>query len=432
MASSTLSVMDQSLAETLGDFESLATTAAGAASGGSVVSSALLDLPGGADDDAFENFYLRIADSDSDANEEVRRVSTSVPNPDAPTLLLDRPFSAQIDSDITIQLTRFNPVDRRQQIRRAIRELYPDLYLHVRDETLIIDDILTDSGMEDWTSGVLDSWTLVGSPTVTQETTIVRHGTNSAKVVASGAAGQLAQTPTASIDEITTNAVRIKKWVYATTAGIARIRVDYGSTIASSSYHTGRDQWELLVIDSSVPAGATQIKMICEVADGFTAYFDVGFASVGPKYKYTIPSALLRGPNDVTQQSREEDTEGPYYPVPDGCPPIEGRILRLRGMGILSQPTTDSGTTEVGEPQTQLIVAYAKMLFFRLMASPARSAQQNRQAYIDAARDAAGEVAILKGQSGIVMSRMGAQRHRFNWHVEANSSERLLVFDRER
>lgn len=432
MAETTLQTMDQSLAETLGDFDSLATTAAGAATGKTVVSQALLDLPGGTDEDAFENFYLRIADSTSGANEEVRRVVSYVENSDAPTLLFARAFSVQIDSGVTVQLTRFNPVDRRNQIRRAIRELFPDLYLHIRDESLIVDDILVDSGMENWTSGVLDSWTVVGSPTVTQETSRVRHGASSAKVVASGAAGQLTQTPTVNVNEITTNTVRAKKWVYATSAGAARIRVDYGASFANSVYHSGQDQWELLTIDSSVPKVATQVKMICEVADGFTGYFDTGYFSVGPLSRYVLPSAMLRGPNYLYQQYDENETEGSYYPMRDASAPTEGRILRLRGMGILSQPTTDSGTTEVGEPQTQLIVAYAKMLFYRLMATPARSAQQNRQGYIDAALDAAGEVAILKGQIGIVMPSLGAQRHRDSWRVEQDGTQRLLIFDQVR
>lgn len=423
--------MDQSLAESMGDFESLATTADGSASGRAVISTALLNLDGGGDPDAFENFYLRVADSSSSADEEVRRVSSYVPDLDNPTLIVERPFSVQIDSGVTVQLSRFNPADRRNQIRRAIRELYSDLYLPIRDETLIVDNLLSNSGFETFSSG-FTGWTEVGSPTVTQETTIVMHGDGSAKVVASGAAGQLTQAPSININEITVETARSKRWCYATDANAVRIRLDWdGSNFANSSYHSGKDQWELLEVEAAVPTTATQVKHICEVADGFTGIFDVGYLAVGPIFRYTLPTSIITGPHRVAQQADMDDVDGPYYPFSDGEVPTEGRILRLTGKGVLSQPSTDSGTTEVGEPQTQLIVAYAKLLFYRFMASPARSAQQNRQAYIDAARDAAGEVAILKGQEGITMPPMGAQRHR-TWHLEADSSNRYLVFDRAR
>ena len=433
LAETTLQTMRQSLSENMGDFESFATTADGSAAFKSVISTALLDLLGGGDEDAFENFYLLVADSSSSADGESRRVANYVPDLDNPTLLFDRPFSVQIESGVTVELHRFDPTDKGNAIRQAIRELQGDLYLNIRDESLIVDNLLSNSGFETFSSG-FTGWTEVGSPTVTQETTIIRHGSGSAKVVAAaGAAGQLTQAPTINIDELTNETARTKRWVYATAANTARLRLDWdGSNFANSSYHSGRDQWELLEIEAAVPSTATQVKAICEVVANGTGYFDLGWLKVLPVYQYTIPTALLQGPRHVHQQANEDHTEGPYYPIPDDGIPTEGRILRLRGKGILSQPTTDSGTTEVGEPQTQLIVAYAKMLMYRLMASPARSAQQNRQGYIDSAKDAAGEVAILKAQRGIVMPPLGAQRHRGSWHVEQDDTQRLLVFDRAR
>ena len=69
---------------------------------------------------------------------------------------------------------------------------------------------------------------------------------------------------------------------------------------------------------------------------------------------------------------------------------------------------------------------------WRLMASPARSSRQDRQGYIDAGRDAATKVLVLKEQKGMKTPRMGAQRHRGSWHLETDSSGKILVFPKAR
>jgi hypothetical protein len=426
MATTTLISLQQSFSENIGDHESFDTSADGDSQGFAVTASALLNLVNGVDPDAFEGFYLEINDSDATAADgEVRRIDTYVADLDNPTLRMQSAFSEQIKSGITVVLHRYNPVDKKNVIRQAISELYPDLYLPIRDETLIVDNLLSNSGFETFSSG-FTGWTAVGSPAVTQETTIVMHGDSSAKIVAGSAAGQLTQAPTINIDELTNDQAESKRWVYATEPNTARLRLDFGNSISNSPYHSGRDQWELLEVDAAVPNAATQVKQICEAAASGTGYFDHGWLAVGRIYEYTLPSSIITGPHRVLQQADEDDVDGPYYQIPDGGAPTTGRLLRVQGYGVLSRPTTNTGTVEVGEPQVRLIVAHAEMLMWRLMASPARSSRQDRQGYIDAGRDAAMKVAVLKAQHGMKTSRMGAQRHRSSWHVEANSS--LLVF----
>lgn len=435
MTTTTLISLQQSLSENIGDHESFDASADGDSQGLTVVASALLNLTGGVDTDAFENQYLEINDSDATAaNGQVRRIDAYVADPDNPTLRMQSAFGEQIKSGITVILHRFNPVDKKNVIRQSIVELYPDLFLPIRDETLIVDDLLTNSGFETFSSSIFTGWTTVGSPTLTQESTIVMHGASSAKIVSSASAvGQLTQAPDINIDELTNDQVESKRWVYATEPNTARIRLDFGnSNLSNSVFHSGRDQWELLELDASVPVTATQVKMICESAISGTSYFDHGWMAVGRIYEYTLPTSIITGPHRVTQQADEDDVDGPYYQIPDGWKPTTGRLLRVEGYGVLSQPTTNSGTTEVGEPQVRLIVAYAEMLMWRLMASPARSSRQDRQGYIDAGRDAATKVAVLKTQHGMKTPRMGAQRHRDSWHLETDSNGKILVFPRAR
>lgn len=432
MAETTLISLQQSLSENIGDYESFDTSADGSSDGADLVASALLNLTGGVDTDAFEDQYIEINDTDAAvADGEVRRIDAYVADPDNPTPIMQATFSEQIKSGITVVLHRFNPVDKKNVIRQAISELYPDLFLPVRDETLIVDNLLSNSGFETFSSG-FTGWAEVGSPTVTKESTIVMHGDASAKIVAGAAVGQLTQAPTINIDELTNDQAESSRWVYATEPNTARLRLDFGNSFSNSPYHSGKDQWELLEVDAAVPSAATQVKQICEVAANGTGYFDHGWLAVGRIYEYTLPSSIITGPHRVTQQADEDDVDGPYYQIPDGGSPSTGRILRVEGYGVLSRPTTNTGTTEVGEPQVRLIVAYAEMLLWRLMASPARSSRQDRQGYIDAGRDAAGKVAVLKSQHGMKTPRMGAQKHRDSWHLDTDSGGKILVFSRPR
>lgn len=433
MATSTRTVYSKGFSESIGDFVSVVTTADGDAAFLTIVSSAFLGLDGGTDDDIFEGWYARIADSGSTANEESQRIAAYIPDPDAATVRVASPFSVTIESGITIELHRYNPVDKHNVLGQALNQLSRDLALPVRDESIIIDNLLTNSDFETFsTANVPDGWTIVGSPTVTEENTIVRHGTSSVKVVAGGAVGRLTQAPQVNVDEMTAEDAEHDRWVYATAANTARLGIDFGSSIVFSSYHTGQDQWEYLELESAIPPAATQIKAICEVAANGTGYFDIGHLSVDAIYDYALPSSLVGDPSSIEMQVNEDHPEGPYYPIPDGGRPVEGMILRVRGKGVLSVPTTDSGTTEIGEPQLQLLYAYAEMLLWRMLASPARSAGQDRGSLLDAAKGAAAQVAVLRAQKGMVTPRTGAQRHRLNWVVQGDGSDRKIVFTQPR
>ena len=150
MAETTLISMQQSLSENIGDHESFDASADGDSPGFTVVASALLNLVNGVDSDAFEGFYLEINDSDATvADGEVRRINTYVADLDNPTRRMQSAFSEQIKSGITVVLHRFNPVDKKNVIRQAILELYPDLYLPIRDESIVVDNLLLNTGFQD-------------------------------------------------------------------------------------------------------------------------------------------------------------------------------------------------------------------------------------------------------------------------------------------
>ena len=61
MATTTRAILRQRLSEEMGDYQSLTTTSAGNSAGTSVVDTGLRNLPGGADDAAFEEWYIQVS-----------------------------------------------------------------------------------------------------------------------------------------------------------------------------------------------------------------------------------------------------------------------------------------------------------------------------------------------------------------------------------
>ena len=426
MATTTRATLRQRLSEALGDYQSLTTTSAGNSAGTSVVDTGLRNLPGGADDDAFEGFYILVT---SGANTgESRRVKNYIANTN--TLVTQESFSGgAVDTTVSYELHQYDPLQKHQAINRAIEELYPFLYLPVRDETIVVDDRLTNSDFETFSDG-FTGWTEVGSPTVTAETTYVIHGSQSAKVVGdSGAAGQLTQAPTININELSNKSGTFKCWVWCAAADTARIRLDWdGSDIENSDYHKGQNEWQLLDVVASVPTSATQVKAIIEVAASGTAYFDACWMTAGPIHKYTIPSAILNGPHYLTEQGDEGDPNGEYYPIKGN--PTAGRRLRFEGMGMLSRPASDTATTEVGTPHTNIVTAYAGMYFFRTQANS--NAVEESQRFADMASTFSQDAVRMASQPGMRMPRLGGQHHRDRWHIEEDSSGRYIIFSRMR
>jgi hypothetical protein len=129
----------------------------------------------------------------------------------------------------------------------------------------------------------------------------------------------------------------------------------------------------------------------------------------------------------ILQQYNEGMVDGAYYPLPSGVAPTRGRILRLQGMGLLSRPSSESGTTEIGEPHLNLVTSYAAMILFQTLMM--RSATEQRTNLTENIRYWQMEVQRLSSQPGIRMRPLGASRGRSSWHIEDDADGRYLVFD---
>lgn len=430
MVTTTRLNLRKALSESHGDYWSFAASADGNSAKTSIVSNTLRNFPGGTDEGGLEDFYFL---SVSGANNgEARRCLLYTPDVSGgATVIVQSTFTNQVASGDSFEMHRYDPALKHTAINIALSELFPFLYVPIRDETLIVDNVLLNPDFETFSAG-FTSWVEVNSPTVTKETSRVYHGSASAKIVApAGSVGQLTQAPTININEIIGKTATFKSRVWTDGASRARLRLDWdGTNFENGSYHRGNSEWQLLSVSAAVPSTATQVKCICEVAAARTGYFDASWLAIGPVYKYTIPSTLVRGPFQVLQQYSEDYISGPYYGFSNGASPTQGRFLRLTGMGTLTLPTSDTSTIEVGEPQLRLVVAYAKKVLWELLL--ARSASENRKSLLENVQTSQREIERISRQAGIRMAAMSAKRGAYSWHVEEDSSGRYLVFDTSR
>lgn len=428
MATTTGKVLRQRLSEAMADYYSLTPTSG---STSTIVDADLLNLPGGGDTDGFENQFCLLL-NDPPENRRIKSYATGTT-----TITVESVYAAN-DGTTAVEIHKINPDWKQNAINRAIEDLFPILYLPIRDETLVVDDLLTNSGFESTYSSGHPSWTDVNSPTSSAETTRVFHGAQSAKLIshASTGAGQMTQDLVSSvnIDAVAGKSTTFKAWVWSATADEARIRIDWdGTDFANSAYHQGSSQWQLLEASGAVPKTATKIMAICEVIVGTkTAYFDRSYLAIDSVHNYTIPTTIIHGPHFVSQQYNENNPTDPYYPLRKGGRPTQGRLLRLEGMGLLSRPTTETGTTEVAEPKVSLIVAQAAMWLNRSLASMPNASSAQRKGYQDDMVMWGEEVSRLLGQPGVRMVPMGTKMSKNIWHIEEDSSGRYLVFDRVR
>lgn len=436
MATTTGKVLRQRLSERMGDYEPLNTSSAGNAAKTSLIDTGLRNLPGGDDEDFCRGWYVLITDSGAAADGESRRVASySVlgTDGDSPTIIVGQPFTGgQIESGIDYELHRFDPALKKESNNRALRLLWSTLYLPIRDENTVVDDILLNGNMEDWNSANTepDNWTLVNSPTVTRESSTVFRGSFSAKMISSsGSVGQLTQAVDVNLPDVSGRTVTVRAQVKTDGATQARLILEFGTATENGDYHTGDNEWQRLSVSRTIPTDATEVTVKLEVVAGTkTAYFDHVYTLVGPVYKYTLPTTIVNWPSHVTMQYNESDVVGQYFPFKPETRPIAGRILRFEGMGILSQPATDTDTTEIGEPHVGLVTAYAEMLFWRQMANPARSPQQQRDGYLQAAKDAGDEAAQLALR--LKTPRMGATiLENQVAHFEQDSDGKYLILD---
>lgn len=350
------------------------------------------------------------------------------------TATLVTALSGVLANGDTFEIVPYDPNDIHDALREAIRTVWPKrvngrgaprgLYLPITNETLIVDNLLLNPSFE---NGTFTNWTNIGTPTNTANATRRVHGAQSAQIAATGATEGIEQDLLAllDIDQIVGKTLRFQGWAWASVASAVRLRVTFdGTTFTNGPWHAGGDEWEgpsIQYVTASMPAGATEATASCEVTDGNTGYFDLTSAWVDPISEYAVPTSLYpNGPYKASYQSYQDRPEGPYSNLNNGYAPA-GSVLRLEGMGRLTVPTTDAGTTEVDENEAELIIAEAAAYLFRRQATIEVDKRVEHMAESDRWAIIASELRASVGHLG-----MGADE-RIWWRVSDEATKILYI-----
>lgn len=285
-------------------------------------------------------------------------------------------------------------------INNASRELYPDIFRRLVDETLITGSALPNAHSNDWLLTTYpDHWRVTGV-TALEETTVIRGGTKSAKVTRATTDGSLycSDAEWQGLLDLMGTQVSFKCWVWASTGSQAYIEIttkqaDGTAQTETSSAHSGLSEWELLEIeDYTLNGDLTDIQFSRKVitTDGF-AYF--GSARVTGKglYQYLLPLDFQNGElqqvwlqtsgysDDICDdlelggnQYAEEFgwsiiTDGDYKYLRFPYTPTSNRKIKLIGYCPLEADLSSStDTITLRDEQVNLLLHYAAHLLYEM------------------------------------------------------------------
>ena len=317
-----------------------------------------------------------------------------------------RPSLAAAPDSLTYELLPYESGAIHQAIDESLDELY-DSGMLVRN--LWIDHWVTgspiyNSTFEYWTSSsAIDGWT-VGT------TTVSRRSYSSDHIVPAQNAARLAAAGTLTLDDkyaqflqdLNGDSVTLRAWVRTGTGtnSRAQLLVD-GSVVASTDYHSGDGQWELVSADGySIADTATKITIRLQNSAAATGDFGavwveggtrireypfpIGMAPNGPDSVHSYPINVDDGNKVTTVNPRRLDS------VRFGCnkyryttdelgvlelqsTPRRLQVLRMPTSVPLTLPSADTSNGEGTRTASLLIakMAASKLLIKDMMHGPA-------------------------------------------------------------
>ena len=144
-------------------------------------------------------------------------------------------------------------------------------------------NLLPFSGMEDWVDGASAAPTghVIAGGTGAVRSTISKFGTYSVAITRPGYDAPLFY-GLPNFEDYRGRKMTFGAWVKASVANRARLGIDDGGGVSTSSYHTGSDDWEFLTVTRNIEAEATTLNVQMQVNTGAaTAYFDSGILCEG-------------------------------------------------------------------------------------------------------------------------------------------------------
>ena len=379
------------------------------------------------DINTLKNKWLYIVNSSNDTVDNTSRRISDIHASNG-TITVDAAFAATTASGTTYYITAYDPDIMRDSLQQAARTLYPHVYLPTQDETIVVDNLVSNWDFETWSGSTATGWTTV-SGTLAQETGFVVHGDSSAKLTSDGGLDKITQnliaTSGANINETESKTLHVRAWVWSETADAVRLSVTFdGSTFSYSNYHSGTAEWEgpaLMYIDAPIDfAGTEQITISCDVTGNtYVGYFDNVIAWIDNIHSYNLPSTVIRGPHKVSMQVDQSQPNGDYEPL---ATPQSGRILRIEHMGTLTVPTT-SASIEIDESRGELLIAQAAAHMFQTLAM---TDSGNSSIHMQQADTWQSRADRLLSQPGMRMKGMSAHERK-TWRVVESGETRKLA-----
>ena len=404
--STTLAAMRQGFMESLGLWRNGTTTSDGAAGGTNFPDATR--LVGYAPD--YFNTWWALITSGTYAT-QARRISDFVQSSGTVTVL--SAFGGQIVNGVTFELVKYDPsLLITWALNKALQQLRGTLYKSILNEDLITGNALPNGGFQDWAAAsVPDLMALVGAgASAAKETTIRRYGASSLKLTRAGADCYVhcSDTQWKPLLDLGGTDVDFEAWALYSTASHARLSIYVdGTSLATSSYHTGGGGWELLRIqNAAITAAPKTISARFEVNNtDAAAYFDHA-RIINPKVSdYVLPSEFVDGEiRDVAIQVSSSPMTGDERPCDDlgwpfpaqGWPfykvryhndlgiwlltltttPAAGYKMRLEGKNAVTKLSADTDTVPLSETQLNLLYPYAAYLLFKAIGDSAKAKEK--------------------------------------------------------
>lgn len=324
----------------------------------------------------------------------------------------------------TLRLHRFNRNNKIRAIKRALGQIYPNIHIPIKDETLITGNLLPDASFEWWTSTSALKFYSTTNATIAQTSTggLKRNGLYSAKCTVSAANGYIyiSSDTYPRLLDLMGRDVNLYCWAYPEVADDAFIEI---YTVSNDGTTT-----QTLTSTTTCPAAMfTLLKLEDQALNDDLEEIQIRFkVKTNAKYAY-FDDAMLLGRNvleyllpeqfqvDATvKQLRMQQAGYSDEIVYDLAPklwsakeefsafteivngtsyefirllnyPSAQRRIRLDGIKKLEVPTTDSGTISLDGIKLELLVCLSAHLLYEIekgtVSLDDRKSYENESAY---------------------------------------------------
>lgn len=423
IATQTLSVLIQKLAESCGDWLSFSTTT-NLTTDNYIISTTLGEYDESEDDHfggADTEYWAYIAGT---ANVGVLR-RTSDYSAASTRITIEGAALAAESGAATCQLFRTSRTSYKNAIIEACNEIYDELYVAVEDTTLITGNILPDGSFEDWASSTALNWYTASSVTFVRTNTAgsTRNGTFSAKATATKASDYfyISSNTHPRLLDLQNQTIHFYCMVYPQATNDATMSVytidTAGSTqTLASTTACGSVTWTQIGLENQLlNDDLAEIQVRFNVATS-TKYviFDDAMVQGRRMYEYLLPTKIRDGDLDnlfIQTTGISDPVCYDYHPFSTMYPgreipfdivdnasqrylrvnetlPTERR-LRILGRTPLETLSADTDTITLDSWRVPLLIAKARMIFWEREAVPISSQDKSRfeYEYLKAERD---------------------------------------------